>query len=146
MRDLTTEEGRIAEMVKIEDSFLAKLKDNGFDVSHYAVCIINKDSIQLGIAAAGAYMDKGFKMAFASDITLYTSESDNISGGKKNEINFCSSGSFTPEVKESYWRTVHAASLLKSWDIASEIVNTHCEMYADLEEECFRQAVSANLL
>ncbi len=137
MKNLTTKEGRIAEIEKIENSFLITLKGNGFDVSPDAVCRINKSSIVLGIAATGDYMDKGFKMAFASDIQLYASEPDNIFGRKKNEINFGSSGGFTPEVKESYWRTIHAASLLKNWDMACEIINAHCKMYADLEKECF---------
>ncbi len=143
MKDLTTKEGRIAEVEKLENSFLLTLKGNGFDVSPDAVCRINKSSIELGISGTGDYMDKGSKMAFASDITLYAAEPDNIFGRKENEINFGSSGCFTPEVKESYWRTVHAASLLKNWDIVSDIVNTHCKMYADLEKECFEQKVSS---
>ena len=142
MRDLTTKEGRIAEIEKLENSFLKTLKGNGFDVAPDAVCRITKSSIELGIADTCAYMDKGFKMAFASDLSLYAAEPDNIFGRKENEINFGSSGCFTPDVKGSYWRTVHAASLLKNWAIASDIVNTHCKMYADLEKECFEQKVS----
>lgn len=143
MKDLTTKEGRSAEIEKLENSFLKTLKSNGFDVAPDAVCRINKNSIELGIAATGAYMYKGFKMAFASDITLYAAEPDNIFGRKENEINFGSSGCFTPDVKESYWRTIHAASLLKNWDIACDIINTHCKMYADLEKECYEQKVSS---
>jgi hypothetical protein len=137
MKDLTTKEGRVAEMVKIENSFLTTLRANGFDIAPDAVCRINKSSIELGIAATGAYADKGFKMAFASDILLYSAEP----GRKENEINFGSSGRFTPEVRESYWRTIHAASLLKNWKMASEIINTHCRMYAELEKECFEKKV-----
>jgi hypothetical protein len=121
------------------EDFLTTLKFNGFDVAPDAVCRISRTSIDLGIAATGAYMDKGFKMAFASDIQLYASEPDNILGRKENKINFGSSGCFTPVVKESYWRTIHAASILKNWSIASDIVNTHCKMYADLEKECSEQ-------
>jgi hypothetical protein len=143
MKDLTTREGRIAEIEKLENSFLITLKGNGFDIASDAVCRINKSRIELGIAATGAYMDKGFKMAFASDITLYAAEPDDIFGRQDNQINFGSSGCFTPEVKESYWRTVHASSILKNWAIACDIVNTHCKMYADLERECFEQKVSS---
>lgn len=137
MKNLTTKEGRIAEIKKLENSFLMALRDNGFDVAFDAVCNINKNSIELGIAATGAYMDKGFKMAFASEINMYAAEPDSILGREENRINFGSSGSFSPSVKESYWRTIHAASLLKNWEVASNIVNIHCKRYADLEKEIF---------
>src|SRR5690606_21072246 len=138
----TTKEGRIAEIEKLENSFLAALRANGFDVAPDAVCQINKNSIELGIAATGTYMDRGFKMAFASDISLYAAEPDSICR-KENELNIGSSGCFTPHVKESYWRTIHAASLLKNWALASDIVNTYCKRYADLKRECFEQKVSS---
>lgn len=137
MKDLKTQEGRTAEIKAIENSFLISLRGNSFDVCPDAVCKISRNSIELGIAATGSYMDKGFKMAFASDIQLYSAEPDSIFGRKENEINFGSSGSFSPEREESYWRTVHAASILKNWAMASEIINTHCKMYADLEKEIF---------
>lgn len=137
MKDLKTQEGRTAELKAIEDSFLISLMGNSFDVCPDAVCKVTRNSIELGIAANGSYMDKGFKMAFASDIQLYAAEPDSIFGRKENEINFGSSGSFSPEREESYWRTVHAASILKNWILACDIVNTHCKMYADLEKEIF---------
>lgn len=139
MKDLTTKDGRIAAINDIEDSFLKSLRRNLFEICPDAVCRINRDSIELGIAATGSYMDKGFKMAFASDIQLYAANPDDIFGRKENEINFGSSGSFNPSVSESYWRTIHAASILKNWNIASKMVNDHCKMYADLEKEIFAQ-------
>lgn len=138
MNDLTTKEGRVAALKAIEESFLISLRGNGFDVCPDAICRINKNSIELGIAATGSYMDKGFKMAFASDIQLYAAEPDGIFGRKHNEINFASSGSFNLSVSESYWRTIHAASILKNWEMACEIVNTHCKMYSDLEKEIYK--------
>ena len=74
-------------------------------------------------------MDKGFKIAFASEITLYAAA--------PNKIYFGSSGSFNPTVRESYWRTIHAASILKRWELATKIINLHCNMYADLEKQIF---------
>ena len=95
------------------------------------------------------YRKKGFKGSLipvhinkCRDNTHYWDWSSDF-GRKENEINFGSSGCFTPDVKESYGRTVHAASLLKNWAFASDIVNTHCKMYADLEKECFEQKVSS---
>ena len=132
MENLKTQEERLLAIKAIGDSFLTSLRGNGFDVCPEAVCSVNRSSIELGIAATGAYMDKGFKLAFASEISLYACDHDDMFGRKENEINFGSSGVFTPSVKESYWRTVHAASILKNWDLACEIVNFHCKMYADL--------------
>lgn len=137
MKDLKTKEGRVAEIEKIENSFLVTLKTNGFDISDDAVCQINRSNIELGIAATGSYMDKGFKIAFGSAITLYASDPENIFGRKENEINFGSTGCFTPDVRESYWRTIHAATILKNWDVACQVINEHCKMYADLEKEIF---------
>lgn len=144
MKDLKTQEGRTAEIKAIENSFLITLRGNSFDVCPNAVCRVNRNSIELGIAATGSYMDKGFKMAFASDIQLYAADPDDIFGRKANEINFGSSGSFSPSVSESYWRTIHAASILKNWAKACEIVNTHCKMYADLEKEIFALKATTN--
>ena len=137
MKDLTTQEGRNAEISAIENSFLIALRENGFDVCPDAVCRVNRNTIELGIAATEEQRDKGFKMVFASDISLYAAEPDSILGNKDNKINFDSSGSFNPSVKGNYWRTIHAASILKNWAIATEIVNTHCKMYAELENKIF---------
>ena len=137
MKDLKTQEGRTAELRKVEDSFIQTLKRNMFDISPDAVCRVNSRSIELGIAATGSYMDKGFKMAFASDIQLYRAEPESMFGDREATINFGSSGSFTPSVKESYWRTIHAATILKNWNMACDIINEHCKMYADLEKEIF---------
>lgn len=144
MKDLTTQEGRIFEIKAIENSFLITLRGNSFDVCPNAVCMINRNSIELGIPATGSYMDEGFKMAFASEIQLYAANLDDIFGRKSNKINFGSSGSFSPSISESYWRTIHAASILKNWAMACEIVNTHCKMYDDLEKEIFALKATIN--
>lgn len=144
MKDLTTQEGRTSEINAIENSFLITLRGNSFEVCPNAVCRVNRNSIELGIAETGAHMDKGYKVAFASEISLYAAEPDSIFGRKENEINFGSSGTFDTSVPESYWRTIHAASFLKNWAMACEIVNTHCKMYADLEKEIFALKSTTN--
>ena len=134
MKDLTTEEGRILEVRKIEESFLKSLRDNNFEVCPSAVCYVTSRARELGIASEDDYKNKGYKMAFASEISI-SATYNSFSDIKGNEINFGSSGSFTPSVKESYWRTIHAASILKNWETAIIIVNSHCKMLADLEKE-----------
>ncbi len=78
-------------------------------------------------------------------IELYAKRYDNELGfgRKENEINFGSSGSFNPSERESYWRTIHAASVLKNWAIVSEIVNIHCKMYSDLSKKIFEVNVQS---
>jgi hypothetical protein len=127
MKYLTRKE-LIIEVKKIEDSFLSELRINLFELAPNAVCRISEGNIELGISG------KDNKMAFASSIELYGVDRFFNRG---NAMNFGSSGNFTPEVKESYWRTIHAASLLKNWDKACEIINNHCKMYSDLQKECF---------
>lgn len=135
MRDLKTEKGRRFEFKKIEDSFLSQLKENSFEICPDAVCNISFNSIELGIKASGSYLEKGFKMAFASDITIYCRNQHNIIRDRENEINYGSSGSFTPKEESSYWRTIHAATILKNWELAFSIANEHCKMYSTLIEK-----------
>lgn len=140
IHNLTTKEGRKAAVSDIENSFLSTLRNKGFDVSPDAACNISSNSIELGIAAQNDYANRGFKLSFASEITLYCIETDEYNfGSKKNEISFGSSGSFDPSIQECYWRTIHAASILKKWNLASEIVNSHCKMYRELRDEIFKK-------
>lgn len=112
-------------MNKIESSFLNAMRSNGIEISDDAVCRVMQSSIELGISKA----DKN--MIFASDVTLYAKGDGGMFGRRENEINFGASGSFTPSEKGSYWRTIHAASILKNWESVSEIVNAHCKIYRD---------------
>ena len=139
MNNLKTKEDRQEAIKQIESSFLTTMKDNGLELSDDAVCRINQNSIELGISAIGKYAEKGYQMVFASDIELYAKSYDDELGfgRKESEINFGSSGSFNPSEMESYWRTIHAASVLKNWQVVSEIVNTHCKMYSDLSKKIF---------
>ena len=106
----------ITALTLIEESFIETLRINGFDIAPDAVCRVERHYIELGIAATGEYKEKGFKMAFASDISLYVPNLERGFGRRIVEINFGSSGCFTPDNRECYWRTIHAASILKKWD------------------------------
>lgn len=145
MNNLKTKEDRQEAIKQIESSFLNTMKDNGIEISDDAVCRINQNSIELGISAIGKYAEKGYQMAFASAIELYSKSYDDelCFGRKENEINFGSSGSFNPSERESYWRTIHAASVLKNWAVVSEIVNTHCKMYSALSKKIFEVIVQS---
>ena len=140
MKNLTTKEGRTDAINTIEKSFLTALRVSECDIADDAVCIVERTCIKLGIAAIGDYKKKGYKVEFASEISLYAAEQNSTFRRRENEINFGSSGCFTPEVRASYWRTVHAASILKKWTTVTEIINDHCAMYADLEKNLQHQS------
>jgi hypothetical protein len=125
-----------AEIKKIENSFLQELFLNGFELCNWAVCKIDKNNIKLGIEATKANKKEGYKVSFGSEISLDAAEPANPFFIKKvNSINFPSSGCFDPTIRASYWRTIHAASILKNWKVACKIVNAHCKMYADLAKK-----------
>jgi hypothetical protein len=139
MNNLKTKEDRQEAIKQIENSFIKAMKENNIELSDDAVCRINSNSIVLGISAVDKYGEKNYQIAFASDIELYAINYDDELGLgiKENKINIGSYGSFTPKDRESYWRIIHAASILKNWDIVSEIVNTYCKMYSDLCKKIF---------
>jgi hypothetical protein len=145
MNNLKTKEDRQEAIKQIEKRFLTAMKSNGIELSDEAVCRIHQNSIEVGISAIGKYAEKGYQMAFASAIELYAKSCDDELGfgRKENEINLGSSGSFNPSERESYWRTIHAASILKNWAIVSGIVNTHCKMYSDLSKKIFEVNVQS---
>lgn len=132
MKDLTTEEGREMAANMIRESFISALRDNGIELSDTATCRVDTGAISLGIAATGKYKEKGWSMDFSSEITLYAKREF---PQRDNEINFGTSGVFTPKNQAPYWRTLHAASILKNWKVVCKIVNTHCEMMNDLYKE-----------
>jgi hypothetical protein len=136
---LKSVEGREKAFRKIEEAFITALRSKGVELSDEATCRVYQDSIQLGIAAKGKYAEKGYRMAFGSIITLYVIKHDAERGdvNKENKMYYGTFGAFTPSDKESYWRTMHAAAVLSNWEIVSEIVNRHTQIYDDLINKIF---------
>jgi len=126
MKDLSTKEGRQRQFDDIEASLISSLLTNGIFLCPNAVCRVARDSVQIGIEKTGG---EKAEMLFASVVTIYTSNG--------NEINFGSSGAFSPDNSGAYWRTIHAANILNNWAKSCEIINTHCQRYEALEEEVF---------
>ena len=134
MKDLKTIEGINAEVKKIEDSFLLTLRSNLFEICPNAVCKIGHNVIQLGIAESDlSYRARGYKMASYSNIDLFAYDRTTRYPG--NKINCGLSEPFDPTIAESYWRIIHAATMLKNWELMCVIVNDHCMMYSDLAKE-----------
>jgi hypothetical protein len=116
---------------ELEENFLKELRKNKFKISNNAICRIYKDSIELGIFKDVSDKEAN-KMVFGSVITIYVRNNIDIFGKirneiKENEISFGSCGAFSPSDEASYWRTIHAASLLKNWELACKIVNKYTE-------------------
>ncbi len=119
-------ENVIEKVRKIEQDFLNDLKNMGVELSDLATCRVSENSIIISLKENDKYL-------FASEVELDRGYSDTyIFGKRENSINFGSSGSFDPSYKASYWRTIHAAGLLKNWEKVTLLVNSTCESYSEL--------------
>lgn len=127
MRNLKTQKGREKEFSKLENSFLNTLRDKGLEIYEKASVEISATMISIGVESDRP----DYIHMFASDITIY------IFPKKSIELNFGSSGSFTPENKASYWRTIHAATILKNWEIVQSVVSEYSDKYFELRDEIF---------
>jgi hypothetical protein len=126
-------EARRAILTEMKNSLIKELTAIGVELSEKAVCDICANYVEIGIKTESKSEKRAFTMDFGSAVQFYAKkEDDEIWSSRNNEINFGSSGVFTPENTASYWRTIHAASILKNWDKACEIVNKYCDMYANL--------------
>lgn len=125
--DLTKEEDRIKAIEEVNNSFISQLKDNGVELSNDVVCDVGRGSVIIGIKNTDVRSKR--RIEIASEIEIYSDESR-----MGNGLSAGSSGAFNPTNKASYWRTIHAASILTNWGFVCEVVNTHCKMYSDLVE------------
>lgn len=127
--NLKTEQGRKQAIEEIENSFINSLREIGVELSNEVYCAVYTKAIQIALKATGERKNNGFKTAFASEILLY----------KNQGMAFGSSGALTPKNKEAYWRTIHAASILKNWEKVCEAVNEHCQRYSELVNQINKQ-------
>jgi hypothetical protein len=121
----------LKDLKDIENSFITELRNNNIELSDNADCDISENCITIYLKSS----QEGRRI-FSSNIELYSGKPETyIFGKRENSINFGSSGSFDPTNEASYWRTIHAASILKNWEVVSNIVNKHCEMYIELGKD-----------
>lgn len=126
--DYTILENREKALENINSSFIESLKKIGVELHEDASCCVYDTSIVLEVLQSNEYV--------ASGIDLY-----NVNGYSRNKcvMNFGSSGSFDHSNVASYWRTIHAASLLKNWDLVCIEIIKHCKMCTDLSKEIIKQ-------
>ena len=120
--NLKTEQGRKSAIEEIETSFIKSLREIGVELSETARCEVSENTI-------GLFSDKDWFI----EVTLRKKRNE------QNTINYGNTGSFTPKDQRAYWRTIHAASILKNWDKVCEAVNEHCKRYSDLVNEIKKQ-------
>lgn len=137
--NLKTEQGRKKAIEEIETSFINSLREIGVELSEDVVCRINSACATIGIKPLNNPTKNYPKMVFASEVEIDAKQKDDMFGARPNKINFCASGSFDNTQRESYWRTIHAASILKNWEKVCEAVNEHCKRYSDLVNEIKKQ-------
>lgn len=118
------------EMNELEINFIESLKMANIELSNDVICRIYETSINISV------LGQDDKILFASDIDLYPIKKQSTYSDKcDNRISFGSSGSFDVTNIASYWRTIHAASILKNWDIVSKLVNSFCSQYSEYCKE-----------
>lgn len=117
-------------MSNLRNNFLKDLKNAGVELSDDTICRIGENYVEISISK----IDKPTEAAFGSSIELYAKQ-DNILSKRENQISVSSSGNFDPSCRESYYKHIHTASILKNWDAVCEIVNSYCKKYSDLLNE-----------
>ena len=115
---------RLETLTELTNNCLNDLREIGLELCPTARVIINVTNI--------AITDGNSNSSSFSDITLHSSNNSFISKNNKNTINFGSSGEFSPKDDNPFWRTIHAASILKNWEATCKIVNEYCQKYNEL--------------
>lgn len=132
--DLKTAEGRQQASTALVADCLKAFEKAGIRLCDHATVRIDTSYLEIGIIELNSNSSYFGKTAFASDISFYAFNGSRY-GGRENSINFGSAGAFDPSDKASYWRTLHAAELIRNWDKACEICNEFCAKYEDLQQQ-----------
>lgn len=99
--------------------------DVGF--SNDIICRASERDCEIGISGVGKH--RGF-IAFGSEITISATNSRRTKSSPA-EINFGSTGSFTPQDSSPYWRTIHASIILQNWELIIPIIDKYCQIMED---------------
>ena len=109
---------------KLKSDLLAELKKANVELAPNVGVDIYNDRIHL------YPVDENGESIFGSVITITATQFDSLLKTiRKPKISFGTTGSFNPESIGDYWRSIHAASILKNWDVVVEIVNLFCNEY-----------------
>ena len=123
--DLTQLEDRKAAIENLNNECKKAFIDNGFEAA---------PDCKFDILSGAIKIMSGNPLAA---ISLYSSYSP-YGRAREVEMNHGISDSYTPANRSSYWRTIHAASILKNWDKLVPLVDKCCTAYRELEKEIFK--------
>jgi hypothetical protein len=121
--NLKTAKGREDAIKKIEKNYINELRNNGFELSNRACTIIRENKIDIYLIKSSMLPD------INSILTIYIND--------KLSILFSCPVSFDISNKSSYWKTIHAASILKNWEKFIEITNKYHKQYLELLNKIF---------
>ncbi len=125
----TTREQRIEAKQNLTDNLLVKLKE---------VISLHEDTrLRLSCSSLEVFLveaDDHNKKIFASDVEFFNSTNWEDRNADNLEINFGSSGSFTPENVASFNRTKHAMEFLNNWEESTKIILAFMKQLKRLEE------------
>lgn len=109
---------------KLNYDILVELKKANVELSPNSKANVYSDRIYLFV------VDDNGESIFGSSLDVTATKLDKLLNIiKKSKISFGTTGSFDPNSLGDYWRTIHAASILKNWDAVIEIVNLFCDEY-----------------
>jgi hypothetical protein len=121
--NLKKESERIKAIRSIGVDFLEQLRAAGIELAPNVGFEVSDWGVNLFL------IDKEDKRVFASQIDIQAYR-ETILGIDKNQISIGGSGAFTPDSSPAcYWRTIHAASILKNWEEACRIINNECRTF-----------------
>ncbi len=128
--DLAIESEQKIALDSIHDSYIVSLRDKGLTLAENVGAAIYGDRIDLALKGDGEY-----RTMFASEVTIYTPHKN-----QEAKIAYGSSGSFDLKNKVSYWKTLHAAEVLKNWDIVIGESSLYCLIYYSFVDLCYSAA------
>lgn len=127
--DLTTEEGRVSALVNLNKQCEMAFRNAGVELSFDCLFGISENLIEISIRNTDP--NKKAMVAFGSEVQI-NNKKDNILGKRDYGFSTSSIPNCTPDDKISYWRIIHAASILKNWEVVTGLVSEYCEKSKEL--------------
>jgi hypothetical protein len=112
-----------AKIKKLDKEFINDLRLIGVELVDNAKCFICKYRVIIGVK----YNKNRAILNPDSQIDIFKLNSG------KYEINF-GTGAFSKDDKIKYWRTIHAASILKNWIAVCKLIDKYTLLIKKLEQ------------
>lgn len=130
-QDLSNRETRLKAFRKLEGQLIDTLISAGMRLNKNTWVTLSGSQIEIYLVNKDKESKYYRKPVFASDVNIYLNKDFN--GEESFKISFGTSGSFSPEDKAPFWRTIHAANLLNNWGNVCKISKEYFDKYTELE-------------